>query len=271
MIGAEADAGPARFYVRVVETPPGAPWDQSRAARLDASLGAPLGADALIWAVERLAPWRPRMPGRFGVAYVRREDAPGGPAMLSVEGAQVRFRFSSAEEQNRRLRTIATIGLLAAAAICGGVLAVQKALSVRAEREAALAQLEVNARGWDQAASLRSQAASDAAALQKAGAQGAAFGDLAADLFWLGQAKAPSVTIERVLWSPGGLEVTALGPGQPVIGSERKVEPAGELGGARRWRIGPGRARPVERRSGISRPSVAMSSQERTQAIGADS
>lgn len=265
---AQSDA--PRFYVRVVETPPGAPWDQSRAARLDASLGAPLGANALTWAVERLAPWRPRMPGRFGVAYVRRQDAPTGPSTLSVEGVQVRFRFSTPEEQTRRLRTTATTGVLAAAAICGGVLATQKALSVRAEREASLAQLEVNARGWDRVAHLRSQAASDGAVLRRAGVQGATFGDLAADLFWLGRAKAPSVTIERVRWSSSGLEVTALGPGQPVIGSERKVEPVGESGGARIWRIGSASLRSVERRGGISRPSVAMSSQER-QPSGSDS
>lgn len=265
----EAEHEVARFYVRVMQTPPGAPWDQTRAARLDASLGAPLGGDALTWAVERLASWRPRTSGRFAVAYVRREDAPSAPAALSVEGAQVRFRFSTEADRAGRLRTLAVGGLLAVAAISGGVFGIQKALSVRTEREAALAQLETNARGWERVARLRRQGAADAAVLRRAGAEGAAFGDVAADIFWLGRAKAPSVTIERVRWSRSGLEVTALGPGQPVIGAERPIEAAGEAVGARVWRIGGPRVA-VPQRDGISRPSVAMSSQERAHAGGGD-
>jgi hypothetical protein len=270
MTDGAAQADTARFYVRVVETPPGAPWDQSRAARLDALLGSPLAGDALSWAVERLAPWRPRTPGRFGVAYARRDDAPAGLTTLAVENAQVRFRFSTPEDRNRRLRAMAMTGLLATAAISGLGLGSQKALSVRAEREAALARLEVNARGWDRVARFQNQAASDTAALRRAGVEGAAFGDLAADLFWLGRAKAPSVTIERVRWNRSGMEVTAIGPGQPVIGSERTVEALGGSDSVRAWRIGPAHAAPVERRSGISRPSVAMSIQERAQAAGGE-
>jgi len=249
-------------YVRMLEIPPGAPWDQARAARLEAAHGAPLGGETLLWALARMEPWRPRAPTRYAVAYVRREAAPGAPLAVDVNGRAVRFRFPFPAGRGRirlagRGMTVVLAGLVAVVA----ALDLPKALDLRGAREQALARLEANAQRWERLARRERQQRADAALLRKTGADRASFADLAADLFWLGQARAPSVAIQRVQWRPDQMQVTSLGPGAPVLGSERRIERLGEGAGVSEWRIG---GQPVQVvRAGAARPSVMLSQAER--------
>jgi hypothetical protein len=262
----EIDRAAGQVFVRLIEIPPGAPWDQFWAARLDAAHGAPLGGDALVWAIRRLEPWRPRSPGRFAAGYVRREAIRDREVVVDAGGTPVRLRFAQPELRRRRVTRLALTGGLAAVALVAGGLGVQKALELRSQREQTLARLEDNAARWERVARRERRQAADVALLKKAGADRASFADLAADLFWLGQAKAPSVAIERVQWSRGEMRVVSVGPGRPVLGSERALEPVAEVAGAREWRIGG--ASPTVVRGGIARPSVVVSASERSSGGG---
>ena len=71
----KAERPQPQVLVRVIVTPPGAPWEQARAAKLDAQHGAPLPISELIHQLRRLAPWAPGRPGRYPC---RRASPQGG-------------------------------------------------------------------------------------------------------------------------------------------------------------------------------------------------
>src|SRR5688572_20809131 len=93
----EADgvaAAPPQVFVRTFSTPSGLPWEQARAARLDAEHGAPLPLRDLLHRVKRLSPWSPGAVGRYAVFYVRRRDYRGAfETTVDVDGQPVRVTF----------------------------------------------------------------------------------------------------------------------------------------------------------------------------------
>jgi hypothetical protein len=248
-------------FVRRIDTPPGAPWDQARAARLEALHGGPLGASDLAFSVKRLSSWAPGAPGEFAAAYMHRARVSDQPVMVRVGAVEHAFRFRDAALERRRLAELTlTLGMVAAATLALG-LAGERALSVRAANEAQLAQQERLAARQRQLAAEASSRAADAGLLLRAGVPPAGVAGLADDLLWLGQAKAPSVVVQRVRWTPQAMEVLSEGPGEPVLGAERRIEPAGDFAGARLWRITRPSMGPTA--SGVSRPSVVTSAPQR--------
>lgn len=249
-----------RMFIRQIEVPPGPPWDQRRAVRLEARHGAPLREEAVAWAIRRLSPWRPRAMGRFAVAYVRREDVTATPLTALVAGQDVAFRFARPWRERLQLRTFgltAGLGLFAALTLAA---AVEKAVTVRGTSETHLARLELNGRRWTRVLRHDREIAADQVLLRETGAEHSTFADLATDLFWLGQARAASATIDRVQWRRDEMRVVSESPGPPVLGSERLVEAVGRVAGAREWRIG---ARsPAIARQSMGRPSVVISSSD---------
>jgi len=242
------------MFIRKLEIPPGAPWDQWRAAKLEAAHGAPLPTEEAALSVKRLRHWAPHSVGLFAVAYIRRAD--DLPAELSavVDGLTVRFRFAAPRLRQATLKrqAIALASLVFAAVSLG--LAGQKALEARAANEALLQREEAHAQRWGAAARQRRRDAEEQRLIRQAGAEGRGFGDLAADLVWLGRAKAPSVAFERVRWTAGEMQVLVQGPGAPLLTPERPLTPIDQIAGLQAWRIGE-RARPVVK-AGVVRPSV---------------
>lgn len=110
--------GGAKPFTRVVTTPPALPWDQARAAHLEARHTSPISAgtsgQSLSIIVKRLEPWRPKTAGRFVAVYLR--GAPKGALSFDIEvqGRTVRVDIPSRAEQAERLRQRLWIGGTAA-------------------------------------------------------------------------------------------------------------------------------------------------------------
>jgi hypothetical protein len=255
MIEETPSSADLQLFVRRIDIPPGAPWDQHRAAKLAAAHGAPLSRDVVAASLKRLAPWRARRPGVFAVAYIRRADLPpDGVVEGALEGKALRFAFQPAGLALARARKLAITGLLAIVAIAALGLGVQTALNRRAQNEQLLARLESNASRGERLGRRSAQRALDMRLVRLAGAEHSSFADLAADLAWLSQARRPSALIQRVTWGSAEIAVLSMGPDAPVSGSERQMESEPAAAGAREWRIRA--AAPPVVRSGVVRPSV---------------
>ena len=241
-------------FVRKVEIPPGAPWDQWRAAKLEAAHGAPLSAGETAISIRRLRPWAPNTTGLFGVAYVRSTGELAPEVSATIDGVAVVFRFTSPAAQRVTLRRQAVTAAFLLFAVIALGLGTQKALQARTANEALLAREEVNARRWASLGQKLQREADERRLLQKAGAEGRSFADVAADLVWLGQSKAPSVALERVTWAAGEMQVLAQGRGAPLLTPERSLTPIQRVAGLQMWRIG--KSAPPVLKAGTARPSV---------------
>jgi len=246
------DQGPeAKVFARGFATPPGAPWDQWSAARLEARHGAPLPVADLHWSLRRLDRWRAGAEGRFAVAYMLRSAvaAPPGPTIVEIEGAPVRFSFGPPLRLPpiQPLPLVVIVGALALSGFCGW-----EAWRARVEKEAQLSRLEDVAQRAERLARRQRQAVSDARAVERAGLQGRSFADLTEDLTWLGANREAGSVVQGVVWTPEGLEARLAGDGRPVVHDERAI--AAIPGEQRAWRIG--RAPPPVVRGGVARPSI---------------
>ena len=247
---------PPKLFVRRIDIPAAAPWDQSQAARLEAEHGAPLGGQALVWSLRRLHPWRPGAPGAFAVAYARQAELKRPRMQAEVDGEAVTFTFSRAGGEARALKLVINAGAVALA-VGALALAGARALTMRSEREAALTRLEENVFRW-QRQERADRTETLARRLGEAGLEGHGFADLGGDLYWLAQAKAPAARLEPVAWRPGEMVIRASGAPQPIAGQERAVQPLdGKDAGA--WRIGSGQRPTI--RQGQVRPSVVAERQ----------
>ena len=56
---------PPQVFVRVFQAPAGMPWEQGRAARLEARHGSPLPIADVMHQVKRLGAWSLGQPGRY--------------------------------------------------------------------------------------------------------------------------------------------------------------------------------------------------------------
>jgi hypothetical protein len=142
----EDEGGRQRVFVRVINTPPGAPWDQSRQAALEARLGAPARLSDVVYRVRRLESWRPARPARFAAVYARAEDSRNGlRATPTIDGRPVAVSFMSPAVQAQKLRDVTLVGAGAAAAIGLILLLVLTVLSRRSQTGELLAQTEAMA------------------------------------------------------------------------------------------------------------------------------
>lgn len=252
----EAPADAAKIFARIIEIPPGAPWDQYRAARLDAAHRAPLAAGEVAFVLKRLDAWRPRAPARYGVAYRRRGASDAADIEdVVLDGRTVRFRFRSARPRDLRgvLPTLA-VAALAALALAGAGL---KALEARAVKAEALTRLEANAAVAARLDRRRRQAEAEAALIRRADGEGRGIADLVADLWWLGQARAPEVILRKIEWTREAMVVEGVGDRRLVAGAERPVQLTSDSRGAKTWRVGS--PPPPVVRNGVVRPSIVSS------------
>jgi hypothetical protein len=219
-----SDSSSPVVFVRTLSTPPGAPWDQARAARLEAQVGAPLPLDEVIYQLHRLEAWRPKRPGRYAACYVRIEDA--GDAFsqkVNVSGHSVLVRFLSTEERNRRALKLggAAVILAVFAFLVGG--AVTSAFSLRSELSGKLAVVEQTAQIRTRAAQAQDQLASQARLLDRAGVRHQGLRDVLSDLAWASSAKSPDAHVDAYHWDHGRLAVEVRGDAAPFAQSGRTV------------------------------------------------
>lgn len=231
--GAQVDPGHAQPQVlpRTISTPPGPPWEQARAARLEARHGAPLPLTEVVWRLRRVEPWSPGRPGRYAAFYVReRELKARFTSVVEVDGRPVEVEFRPAADQRLQIRTAAygALAVLGVGLLCAGAAAF--ALHARSQTEARLATAEQTAAVKLRAArSLQKRA--DAARRLHAVQGAAAPVDVAmADLGWASVARSEEANIVAVHWDHGLLAVETKGDASPFPQAEPGVvRPGGQI------------------------------------------
>ena len=247
---------PPTLFLRRFEIPPGAPWRQWQAARIEATHAGPLPSAASMVSVRRLGRWAPGAPAQFAAAYVRRDEQAPPLIETVVDGHPVRFAFSSAAATRTELRTFAVTGLYVAMAVLSVGLAMEKALAARAANDDLLTREEVRARRWAAVERRSDAGAKDEDLLRRAGADGRSFADLASDLLWLGRTKSPSAVVERVRWAGPEMRVLVNGPDAPLISDEVTLTPIGNIADAREWEVK--RQSPSVIKVGLTQPTAPM-------------
>lgn len=222
---AEAGAKPPQVFVRALVTPPGAPWEQARAARLDARHGAPLPVSELLHQVRRLDRWGPGRSGRYAAFYVRaREFREPFEATVEVDGQPVKVRFGAQAQDLKRLRSLGAILLvlmLTGAVLGGGVML---ALGARGEATAGLQADEQLAQAKLKMAEAFRDRSNQARDLRALAGAGRPVSEVVGDLTWVATSKTPEARIVGLHWERGLLAVEARGEQPPFLAVDRPIE-----------------------------------------------
>jgi len=207
-------------YIRALTVPAAAPWDQQRAALLNAELNSPLPNDQVLIQVKRLGSWRPNEQARFAAAYVKRADVSATTRFAQeLDGIVVAFEFSTAASKSvARRRAILDLGLISSLLVVT-LVAGAASLERRAETVAALA---VAQRTDDQAirrARLSSRITKNLRKLGAAGYAGRSGGDLLADLSWLARYRNSNSVLQSITWDRGNFVLRSIDPTPPLLSS----------------------------------------------------
>jgi hypothetical protein len=235
----------SKVFLRSISAPAGLPWDQTRAAELDARLGAPLPLADVVYRLRRLEPWRPGRAARFTAFYVRAAEI--GDAFVThvtVDGQAVEVRFLSAAAQSRRMRaaSLLLLGVVATVALCGAMVGV--AIASRAQAKAQLEQAErLSSTRLRQARKIQRLKA-QTVALNAVTGQNQQLEDVIRDLIWTSRAKAPLARVEAWHWDRGYVAVEARGEGEPLLASGRELRRADRPVRRDVWLWGVGAGRP---------------------------
>lgn len=216
-----------QVFARAIVTPPAPPWEQARAANLEAQHGAPLPLAELLHRVKRLSSWGPGRPGRFAVLYVRAKEVRHPfEATADVEGQTVKVSFGAGGERVRRVQGGALVLLLLVA--IGAVLGTSAALAIgaRTRVEARLETAEkLGASKLAAATAYRNQVL-QAHDLRSALGRGRPIADLVEDLAWVATAKTPEARLAAVHWQGGVMAVEVRGDQPPFAVADRQLERA---------------------------------------------
>ncbi|WP_140986903.1 hypothetical protein [Asticcacaulis tiandongensis] len=211
----------AKPFTRIVNVPSALPWDQMRAARLEAHHTSPVTAASSGLAptivVRRLSPWRPGQGGRFVAIYLKGQEAAEGLSFtIEVQGRPVSIVVPSRRKQAEQLRQQATVtGLILLTLVC---LSGQVALTLkrRAAAEAELARLEQVVERTARQISTGATAQANARTLEEIGVRGRKAADVLAALQTVTTAKNPHARIDSFLWEGGDWALEVKGDAAPL-------------------------------------------------------
>lgn len=226
----EAGTQAPRVFTRLVVTPPALPWEQARAAGLDARMNAPVASPDIVQHVRRLDRWRPGRPGRFLAAYAREANVGEGlTTECQVEGRTVTVSFVSAARRQADLRRATLLVGVAAAtlvALAGGVAA---AIAGRLTGEAALVAAEDVAARQSRLAAQQALLQAQDRALSGVDGERRRIEAVTRDLAWASRARSPDAAVEGFHWRPDYFAVEARGEQSPFAArSDRQVNRAGK-------------------------------------------
>lgn len=235
-------AAEPKIFVRTIAVPPAWPWEQQRAARLDARHGAPLPLGEVAMQLRRIEPWRPGQGARYGAFYVRRGEVRGRmEAQVEVAGQQRRVVFLGPGEQQRAARTLIVVAVAAFAIMAVIALSIAAAVLSHDRAEAQLQAAEAAG-----AAALRQARTIHALKAQSEALdsidRGARLDAVLADLAWASHARAPDARIEAWRWRDGLMAVEARGETPPFNAVDRLVQRAPSPLRKRVWLWGVGPA-----------------------------
>lgn len=231
-----------KVFVRALSTPAGLPWDQARAAALEARLGAPLPIGELAYQLRRLDRWSPGAPSRWAAFYIRTEAVGDRfEANPVVDGQPVPVVFTSRAERRRRsrkfLRVATSMGLAIVICLGAGV----SALSIRGRAEAELANAEQVATARLTLARRLHRLKAQTRALDGASLRERNLGTALADLAWAAAAKAPDARLLAVHWDHGLMVFEVKGETVPFTSADRAIKKAEKAvaPGVTLWGVGP--------------------------------
>lgn len=222
----EAPAAPdAALFVKPITTRPALPWDQARAAALEARLNSPLPIAELAWQLRRLEPWRPGAPGRYAAIYARRDDVREGlTATADLDGRAIQVQFPTPGKRREQARRLAVVGTLAGIAAFLLVSTIISVFAVRARVGAELEALELaTVRRLEQVRVQKSLQA-QSQAIAEAGLTQRRASRVLGDLAWASRNRAADADIEGFVWEGDLFAVEVRGDASPFTAADRKIE-----------------------------------------------
>lgn len=212
-----SDRRGAKPFTRILNTPPGWPWDQTRIATLEARHTSPVsGADIAI-IMRRLQTWRFGESGRFVAIYARHGDIEQGLKLnLDIGGKAISIDMPSprrkAEETHDRLWRLGLIGLMICCLLGFGMVTLQRR-TAEAER---LSQLEALMTRKVKDAEGVARARADAEALADLNLDNRTLDNALLDLKTISFQRDPAVRLEAFYWNKGYWAVEVHGTAPPV-------------------------------------------------------
>jgi len=220
------------IFTRSFSVPAGLPWEQTRAAQLDARHGAPLPIEDAMSQIRRLDRWMPGRSGRFAAMYIRTRDFVGPfEANVEVDGSIVRVAFGATRRTGPTWSPHFRNGNLIAWLAASGTLAtvsvgVSLSLAARSEIGAELDQLEQLLARQAVATDRLHRERDLVQALSVAPGAGHRADQALADLAWASAGRSPDGRIVAVHWDHGLLAVETRGEATPFASSRRAVQRA---------------------------------------------
>lgn len=226
-IPAQAVATPPVF-TKVITTPPGLPWDQSRAARLEAVRAAPMAVAQLTLRLKRMTSWRNGRGGRYLAFYARTNALGGGfRASKTIDGRTLSVDFKSKAQAAAEARLLITLAGVAGAAALLTLTAAITAGAVRHSADKALSELERHSAHELRQAQEISAMKRQNSALLEVESPGAPLAEVITDLGWTSRMHRVDVPVEAFHWRPAGFGVEVRGEAQPFTGpgAQRTARP----------------------------------------------
>lgn len=205
-----------QVFIRPLTIPPGLPWDQNRAARLESEQAAPLDISQLAVRLKRLEAWRPGQVGSFAALYIRESQVGEGClAKANLGGRIVTAQFRSRDHlanETKRLGALATIGVVVTVLT---VLAIGAAVTARLHVEQDLSRLELTSARRLHQAEKNAQLKRQATILADVREDRGSINEMLIALARMSRERSADASIEAFHWRPAGSAVEVRGDGQP--------------------------------------------------------
>jgi hypothetical protein len=207
---------PFRPFTRVLATPPGWPWDQTRAAMLEARHTSPVASDGVNIIVRRIKAWALGEGGEFVAIYLRVGDPfPAQGLDVDVRGRTIHIdlpsRAARAEQLKDQVTRIAAVSVMVVVVLGLVTLAFER----RAALDDHLGDAEVRVAHEAREAHAVARAKHDAEALTELDVTDG-LDKAINDLTYVTAAKDSTARLDAFYWSKGFWAVEAHGNDAPI-------------------------------------------------------
>jgi hypothetical protein len=219
-----SDRSTFKPFTRVVATPPAWPWDQTRAARLEAQHTSPVSGGDITIMVRRLKPWSFNEPGEFVAVYLRAGDTAGEGFDVEVQGRRVRIDLPSRAKREAMVKARAVQFGCLAVVVLAFIGLTMLALQRRAALEERLAEAEVRVQRLSRQSQGVANAKTDARALAALAVQDQTIDRVVQDLDRVSMSMHTDARVDAFYWRKGYWAVEARGEAPPVRGMDTELQ-----------------------------------------------
>jgi len=204
-------------FTRVVTAPPAWPWDQVRAARLEAQHTSPVSGDDVVVVVRRLKPWGFGQDGKFVAIYLRAMDIRQGLKFdIDVQGQHLTIDMPSPEQKARQSSARAWVMAFGGVLAIGLLLMIMLTVQRRAAEADRLTEVETQLQRRAHEAEGVARAKADAQALAQLDLGNRSIDNALADLKTLTLKRDAAARIDAFYWNKGYWAVESHGTASPV-------------------------------------------------------